>query len=64
MANSSNTNNPQDILITNVPAKVATEITNIADNIGIPRASFLKQELRRITESYPADMKVTKDSKK
>lgn len=61
MAKTEESNNPQEILITNVPPRLKEELTNIADNLCVPRATFIKQELRKVAESYPAEMKMARD---
>lgn len=48
---------PKPLTITNVPSIIHQDLHNIADNIGIPLSAFLKPELRKIADSYPAHMK-------
>jgi hypothetical protein len=61
MAKSEDSNKPQELLITNVSPKLKQELTNIADNMCVTRASFVKQELRKVVESYPKEMRIAKD---
>jgi hypothetical protein len=37
--------------------KLVSEINNIAGHLGLKTASFLKQELRKVANTYPPHMK-------
>lgn len=46
-----------EIRIQNVNNKVFEEINNIAENLGVTLAAFMKPELRKIVDSYPDKLK-------
>lgn len=50
----------EEIRIPGVSSQLKTELTNIAKNIGVPLASFLKPKLKEISDSFPENMKVKK----
>ena len=49
-----------EIRIRYVSKKIITDLSNIADNIGVSVANFLKPKLREIADSYPDKMKEPK----
>lgn len=50
-------NKSREITISNVPDNLKRDLDNIAANMGVPLASFLKPELTKIANSYPPEMK-------
>lgn len=51
-------NRPSDKLRADkIPHELLEPITNIAKNLGVTRAQFLRQQLRTIADNYPPEMK-------
>lgn len=55
-----NQQSPKKLTITNVNPTLVNELNNIADQLGIPLASFLKPKLKDIADSYSKEMKEPK----
>lgn len=49
-----------EIRIKGVPNDLDTVITTISKNLGISKGDFIKTEIRKIVDNYPAHLKVKK----